>query len=281
MRLLIAGCGDLGTRLGLLWRQGGGEVLALRRRPSLLPETFVGVAADLARPLPAGLLSGRFTALAYVASADQRGPAAYRQAYVDGLRNVLDALPELPPRIVFASSTAVYGEDEGGWVDESTATAPQAFNGELLCEAERLLGERAPAATAARLSGLYGPGRERMWQRACSGDVGSPRWGNRIHIDDAAAALLHVLRLPAAPPVLCVSDDRPARENEVLAAMRRMAGLPPAASTAAPPVVAAQGLGRRVSNRRLRASGFRLRYPDYLAGYAALRQAEPAPAALL
>jgi nucleoside-diphosphate-sugar epimerase len=281
MRLLIAGCGDLGTRLGLLWRQGGGEVLALRRRPSLLPETFAGVEADLARPLPAGLLSGRFTALAYVASADQRGPAAYRQAYVDGLRNVLDALPELPPRIVFASSTAVYGEDEGGWVDESTATAPQAFNGELLCEAERLLGERAPAATAARLSGLYGPGRERMWQRACSGDVGSPRWGNRIHVDDAAAALLHVLRLPAAPPLLCVSDDRPARENEVLAAMRRMAGLPPAASTAAPPVAAARGLGRRVSNRRLRASGFRLSYPDYLAGYAALRQAEPAPAALL
>jgi nucleoside-diphosphate-sugar epimerase len=120
-----------------------------------------------------------------------------------------------------------------------------------------------------------------MWQRACAGDVGSPRWGNRIHIDDAAAALLHVLSLAAAPRVLCISDDRPARDDEVLTALRRIAGLPPAAGTAVAAVVAAGGLGRRVSNRRLRASGFRLRYPDYLAGYAALRQAEPAPAALL
>jgi nucleoside-diphosphate-sugar epimerase len=175
----------------------------------------------------------------------------------------------------------VYGEDEGRWVDESTATAPQAFNGELLCEAERLLGERAPAATAARLSGLYGPGRERMWQRACAGDVGSPRWGNRIHIDDAAAALLHVLGLAAAPRVLCISDDRPAPDDEVLAALRSLAGMPPVANAAAPLPAVVGGRGRRVSNRRLHASGFRLRYPDYLTGYAALRQAERAPAALL
>ncbi len=276
MRLLIAGCGDLGIRLGLRWAQAGGEVLALRRRAELLPAAFERVAIDLTQPLPRGLLDGELSAIAYLASADQRTPQAYRNTYVDGLQRLLDLLPDAPLRLLFASSTAVYGEDAGGWVDETTVTEPNAFNGHLLLEAEQRLHAVAPAATAVRLSGLYGPGRERLWQRARDGDPGAARWGNRVHIDDAAAALMHLLQLARPPALLCVSDDRPARDDEVLACLRQLQQVP-----AVPPLSAgAAETGRRVSNRQLRDSGFALRYPDFAAGYAARGQ-QQLPAALL
>jgi len=264
-RLLIAGCGDLGIRLGRLWIAGGGCVVALRRRVEHLQADFVPLAHDLAQPLPPNALRGDWDAVAYLASADARQPEAYQRAYVDGLRHILAALPAPPPRLIFASSTAVYAEDAGAWVDEESPTAPTAFNGEILRAAERLL--CGMPATVLRFSGLYGPGRQRLWQRALSTEPGSARWSNRIHVDDAAAAACHVLKMARPPACLCVSDDQPASEATVLAYLRQLQG-----ANAGPmklPVEAAVS-GRRVSNQRLRASGFQLRYPSYVEGYAAL-----------
>ncbi len=276
MRLLIAGCGDLGTRLGLLCLARGGEVHALRRRAQALPAGFNAIAADLSAPLPADLLGTPFDAVVCTVAAQARTPLAYQQAYIDAPKHVLAALPRPPARLLFVSSTAVYGEDDGSWVNETTPPAPAAFNGECLHIAERALANTAAKVTVARLSGIYGPGRERMWRRAMDGDPGTSRWGNRIHADDAAAALLHLLQLSVPPPLVCISDDRPARDDEVLARLREIAGLP-----IVPPAVSAAESGKRVSNRLLRDSGFRMQFPDFAAGYADLHRARLAAAALL
>ncbi len=277
MRLLIAGCGDLGSRIGRRWLAAGGEVVALRRRSDQLPAEFQPRSLDLSRPLAPGALDDAFDAVAYVASAGARSEAAYRSAYVDGPRHLLAALRQPPGRFLFASSTAVYGEDAGGRVDEDSPADADSFNGRLLVEAESALADSTPGLVVARLSGLYGPGRDWMLRRARAGEPGEPRWTNRIHIDDAAAACAHLLRHPAPPRRVCVSDDLPEREDAVLAFLRAASGMAPPDTPRGP----GPERGKRVDNRRLRAGGFALQWPDYRQGYLAAFGLQPVAPALL
>ena len=189
--------------------------------------------------------------------------------FVDGLRNVLAALDASHlQRIVFVSSSAVYGEHRGGWVDEDTPPAPQGFNGRILLEAEALLAARPESATALRLAGLYGP--PAATDRAAAFGPGrrarrAPHWANRIHIDDAAAAVAHLALLPAVAPVYIGCDDTPLPLHELYAA-DRLAGAPAPRIAPAPANVGS----KKLSNARLRASGLRLQWPDSRPGYAAL-----------
>ncbi|WP_339830117.1 NAD-dependent epimerase/dehydratase family protein, partial [uncultured Arenimonas sp.] len=188
-----------------------------------------------------------------------RDETAYRALYVDGLARLMAACEA--PRIVFVSSTAVYGEHRGEWVDEQTPASPVAFNGRVLRQAERLLDGRAGAITL-RLSGLYGPGRTSLIRRALTGDPGSRRWGNRIHVQDAAGALAHLLALENPAPLYLGSDDLPALDTDVLAWLRETAGQLPVEAPAEGPTQ-----GRRVRNAALRATGWQPAYPDYRSGY--------------
>lgn len=259
--VLVAGAGDVGGRLARRLAAEGREVLALRRREVAAEAGVRVLRADLASGEGLARLPRELAAVVFCAAPDQREPAAYRRLYVDGLRRLLDATDA--DRLVFTSSTAVYGEDAGEWVDESTPPRPAAFNGQVLLEAEAALAAH-PGGIALRLSGLYGPGREWMLRRARAGEPGSPRWSNRIHVQDAAGAIAHLLSLPAPAPVYLGSDDLPARECEVLAWLREAEGLPA--------IVAPGGAdsGRRVRNSRLRASGWTPGFPDFRAGYAPL-----------
>ena len=276
--LLIAGAGDLGTRLAKLRVTRGEEVIALRRREVSIAGGVRSLRVDLVTGEGFSGLPRRPDALVFCAAPDKRTEADYRALYVDGLRRLLDALEM--PRLIFVSSTAVYAEDAGEWVDETTPPRMDApvsreagcrerppraeqFNGRVLLEAERELAVHS-GALVLRLSGIYGPGREMMVRRAREGSANRPRWSNRIHIDDAAAALSHLLDIAAPERVYLGSDDRPALESEVQTWLRAREGLPPAAQDTSPET------GRRVSNARLRASGWNPAYPDYRAGYSEL-----------
>jgi nucleoside-diphosphate-sugar epimerase len=172
--------------------------------------------------------------------------------------------------VLFVSSSAVYGEHEGAWVDEDTAPHPLGFNGEVLLEAERRLAAQAVPATVVRLAGLYGPGRLQLLDRLRAGRVAVPRerphWANRIHVDDAAAAIAHLLLRPTVQPLYLGVDDTPLPLDVLYDHLAGLLGAPlPAAG--APPA----GVGsKRLSNARLRASGFAPRWPDARVGYAAL-----------
>lgn len=267
-RLLIAGCGDLGQRLAHRLPADQWQVTGLRRRPEKLPAGIDGLAADLADPASlAPLASRHFDAVVYQATPAAREPEAYRQTYVQGLANLLDRVQ--PARLLFVSSTAVYGQQDGEWVDEQSPTRPDAFNGQILLEAESLAHQFG--GVAVRFSGIYGPGRERLINGVRQGRLRCrpqpPEWTNRIHAEDCAGVLAHLLALPDPEPIYCASDNQPASRCEVLDWLAdRLAVARPERD----PVQSGAGQGKRVDNRRLRASGYHFEYPDFRRGYGAL-----------
>lgn len=260
--VVIAGAGDVGGRLARRLAGAGTEVLALRRSAVAPPPGIRPVVADLATGTGLDALPREAGALVFCAAPDQRDEAAYRALYLDGLSRLLDA--SRARRVLFTSSTAVHGEHRGEWVDEHTPPSPVAFNGRVLLQAEKRLAGVA-GASVLRFSGLYGPGREMMIRKAITGEPGTRRWGNRIHVEDAAAALAHVLGLAAPAALYLASDDLPALDTEVLAWLREQAGQRPVAITDDGPE-----RGKRIRNARLRASGWAPRYPDFRAGYGPL-----------
>ena len=259
--VLIAGFGDVGSRLAALRVARGHEVLGLRRRDVAASQGVRAIRGDLATGEGLSRLPRQVEAIVFCAAPDQRDEPSYRRLYVDGLRRLLDVVEA--PRCIFVSSTAVYGEDAGEWVDEATPAMPPKFNGQVLLAAEHLLAPLAGGCVL-RLSGLYGPGREALLRRARSGEPAARRWTNRIHVDDAALALSHLLDLPEPGLLYLGNDDRPALEAEVIAWLRAQEGLP-AVST-----LDGEESGRRISNGHLSASGWAPTFHDFRAGYRGL-----------
>lgn len=265
-RLLIAGCGDLGIRLSERLRPEGWSVTGLRRNPDRLPSTVRPLAADLSAPDSLIQASGVWDAVVYTATPGERTPAAYRQTYVDGLARLLDNIR--CDRLIFVSSTAVYGQDNGEWVDENTDTRPADFAGQILLEAEALA--REAGGIIVRFGGIYGPGRGFLLRLVRAGPVACrkspPLWTNRIHVEDCVSTLACLLDSPALEAVFCATDGSPAPRWEVLSWLAQRIG----AEGPREDPDARAGEGRRVCNRRLLEAGVQLRYPDFRSGYEAL-----------
>lgn len=273
-QVLLAGCGDLGLRVAQLLHARGDEVWALRRQPPLASGDIHWLRADLTDPVSLRDLPSDITRLVYLPTPDRRDPAAYRAIFVDGLRHLLDALEATaqasPCRMLFVSSSAVYGEHGGEWVNEDTPAAPAGFNGAALLEAEQLLAARTTDSIVLRLAGLYGAGRMQLIERLRMAQVAVPRqvahWANRIHVDDAARAIVHLLQLTDPQSLYLGVDSTPLPLDVLYDHLAGLIGAPLPAEGAAP-----AGIGsKQLSNRRLRDSGFVLRWPDSRAGYAAL-----------
>jgi len=200
-------------------------------------------------------------------------PKAYRALYVDGPRRIAEALPwRGARRILFLGSTGVYGGSDGGWVDEDSEATPAHAAGEVQLEAEVALREAADQHAVLRLSGLYGPGRTRLIRQALRARpfLKPELWSNQIHRDDVAGAVGFLLARPEAPPpLLLLSDDKPARRREIFTWVREQCGCPKGCIDEDHPARATRDRGnKRVSNARLRALGIPLRYPDYTIGLA-------------
>jgi nucleoside-diphosphate-sugar epimerase len=278
LRVLIAGCGYVGSVLAGRLAADGCEVWGLRRKVGALPRGVRPLAADLTRAgalvdLPVGI-----DCAVYAVAAKAFDEAAYRATYLDGLGNLLRALSDMgerPRRIFFTSSTSVYGQRRGEWVDESSPTYPLGFSGEIMLLAERLLLGSPFPATVLRLGGIYGPGRARLIDRVRSGRAscrpGPPHYTNSIHRDDAAGALRHLMRLENPESLYLGVDCEPADERDVFGWLAETMMLPPPGSPAegeAPPPRRAGS--KRCRNARLLESGYRFRYPSFREGYGAL-----------
>ena len=271
-RVLLAGCGDLGLRVARLLRGRGDEVWALRRSPPIDADSGIHwVRADLTvaqslQDLPAGL-----TQLVYLPAPDRRDACTYGALFADGLRNLLAAEGMAAvQRVLLVSSSAVYGEHGDAWVDEDTPTAPLAFNGTLLRDVEQWLAAQPVRSVVLRLAGLYGPGRLQLLERLRAGLATVPRvtrhWANRVHADDAAAAIVHVLHLTQPQPLYLGVDNTPLPLDVLYDYLATLIGAPLPSAGPSPATVGS----KRLSNARLRASGFVPQWPDARAGYAAL-----------
>lgn len=270
--VLIAGCGDLGERLGRLMVEEGGRVFGLRRNPAGLPAGITPVSADLAEPGSLSSLPSDLSDVVYLASADAFTDEAYQRAHVDGLRNLLDALAA-PRRLILASSTSVLGQCDGSWVDESSPATGAAFSQRCLLEGERIA--REAGGVVLRLAGIYGPGRTKLLERVRSGlathALDQDEWTNRIHADCAARALRLLLSLEQPEPLYLGVDDEPAKRREVLQWLADRLGAP-APQAARPPVRRSDRprTSKRCSNRLLREAGWSPEYPSWREGYEAL-----------
>lgn len=270
MAVLIAGCGDLGIEVGLRFAAAGERVVGLRRRPERLPRSIEGRAVDLAKQSPEIPADTRLLVVAIAPK--ESSEEAYRGAYVDGVCNVLDAVrgSGTQPKIIFVSSTAVYGTAEGGWVDERTLPVPMSPTAAMIRNAERRLHARERGAIVLRLGGLYGPGRRSLIDRVRSGQAlipQNPVYSNRIHRDDAAAAIVHLAGIEHPAPVYLGVDEEPADRGEVIRFLAREMGMAePAESVAQRP----RGANKRCCSGRLRSTGFAFEYPSYREGYRAI-----------
>ena len=274
MDIVIAGCGDLGIETGLRFAAQGHRVVGLRRRGELVPAPLVGRSVDLRREVAP--IDPATDVVVVAVAAGSRDVDEYRATYVDGLRNVLDGIDASgsEPRVIVVSSTAVYDVGDGSTVTEATPAVAATPTAGVLLEAETLLRSRVPGAVLARLSGVYGPGRERLIEQIRGGTArlgpveGSSPHTNRIHRDDAADALVHLATLADPAPTYLVTDDEPARLDDVYAFLAAEVGVPePSRAEAA----GRQGAGdKRLSNALLRSTGWVPRFPSFREGYRAV-----------
>jgi nucleoside-diphosphate-sugar epimerase len=268
-RVFIVGAGYVGSRAADLLAQRGHGVSVGRRTPDRRPGAF---AMDALAPatFPAALREA--DCILYCVAADGFSEAAYRDAYVTGVANVVKALRGgRARRLVTVGSTGVYGQDDGSVVDEDSPADPRGFSGRLLLEGEAIAADAPIESTTLRLSGIYGPGRERLVRMVRSGAPVSTRARgaitNRIHVDDCAAALVHLVERPSVAPLYLGTDEAPTPLGEILDWIADRLGLPPPPAGGEDALSPQRGGNKRLSSARLRGEGFAFRYPTYREGF--------------
>lgn len=285
-RVLILGCGYVGRALARRLLRAGHSVFGLRRSADApgdsdgAPPGLQWLTGDITRPGSLAVLPGPFDWVVHCVSSSRGGPETYRTVYLDGMRHVLDWLAEHPPEaFAYTSSTSVYGQTSGEWVDEASPATPGTEAGEVLVATERLVLEAAGAGRVPgrilRVAGIYGPGRGHLFQQYLAGEARlqgeGARWINMIHRDDVASALEAALTRGRSGEVYNAVDDEPVSQREFLGWLAARLGrpMPPPASEEFL-VRRKRGLTqKRVQNRKLReATGWVPQYPSYREGYA-------------
>lgn len=279
--VLVLGCGDLGLRLAALLPEHRYRVTGVRRSP---PAASDPSPAHLTyRQCDAGnleelhpLLAEPVDVIVITMTPDERSDAGYRRAYVDTCEHLIASLKAhqyTPKLILFVSSTSVYGQQDGSWVDEESITQPESFSGLQLLDAESLIRSSGFTHTIVRFSGIYGPGRTRLIDQVRQGRaVLSAAYTNRIHAEDCAGVMAHLIEKSCHGETLATvylaSDSTPAPMAEVVNWLAMQLKVDQARF--APDHIDAERGNKRCANQRLLSSGYRLRYPGYQEGYAEL-----------
>jgi nucleoside-diphosphate-sugar epimerase len=282
MAKLIFGCGYLGTRVAALWRAAGEEVFAVtrssQRAASLVASGLVPIVADLATsaelPIPQGVRTVLF-AVGY----DRQGGKSIHEVYVGGLGRVIACLPESVEKVIYISSTGVYGQVTGNDVDEASPCRPAREGGKACLAAEALLRASvfADRSIILRLAGIYGPGRMPRSQDLLAGkpiDAPATGWLNLIHVEDAARIVLLAAERAAPPKLYVVSDGQPAQRGDYYRELARLLGAP--TPTFVEPAADSPAAQRAASDKRINPGRLfadlqpTLLYPSYRQGLAAI-----------
>lgn len=290
MRVLIVGCGYVGLPLGAALALQGHEVYGMRRSDTGIKEMRAAgiqpVIGDITRPKTLATNPPSFDWVVNCVSAGSSDAAVYRFAYLEGMRHLLSWLGAHPPlRLVYTSSTGVYGQTDGSWVTETSATQPEAETARVLLAAEQVLLDTSPnnqvPGVVLRVAGIYGPGRGYWLRQFLSGQARLEGRGERvlnmIHRDDVAGAVIAALQRGRPGQIYNAVDDQPVTQLELFQWLAEQLKQPVPASMAEPTGTGrARGLtSKRISNQKLKTElGFRFRYPTFREGFATLGGAE-------
>ncbi len=210
------------------------------------------------------------------------GPDADGDPVLNAAADIIrDSMPALS-WIGYLSTVGVYGDHGGAWVDEETECRPVSTRSVQRKAAEeawtRFGAETGLPVAILRLSGIYGPGRNAFvnLERGTAKRLVKPgQVFNRIHVDDIAGATAHLLRM-RANGIFNVTDDEPAPPQDVVEYAARLMGVEPPPETdfdtaeLKPMARSFYGENKRVSNARLKQSGYRFRHPDYRTSFDAM-----------
>ncbi len=287
MTKLIVGCGYLGSRVARLWIDDGQSVAALTRSCARADELkqrgIQSVVADITQPATLDNLPEAETVLFAVGYDSARGYSR-REYYINGLRAIVNTLSPKTQRFILISSTSVYGQTDGQWVDKNSPCVPKTESGWAFLETEKALAasQFGPCAIILRLAGLYGPGR--ILRRANELLAGKPiialkeRFTNLIHVEDAAAAVIAADKLAKPPCNYIVADGHPVQYQDYIAYLAELLGATP------PEFVEVSSSefnqSRRLTNKRLSNAKMlveldvHLKYPTYKEGLNAVLNQE-------
>ena len=262
-RTLLVGFGKLGALLAPRLRADGGEVIALRRSDGALPDGVTGIRADLSAPA----LEPLPQVDAMVVTLPPSGPSGYRTA----LTRLAAALPAVPARTVFVSSTGVFeGRGAEHAITEQDDPAPTSERAQELRDGERTAIDLF-GAVILRPAGIYGPGRDFLIRQVREhATVNHRRRTNRIHDADLVRTIDLLLRMPEPPRVLHAVDAAPAPLGDVVGFIARTLGV-----EVPPDDVSAAATGTVLDGAVLRAVLGELEYPTYEEGYAAMLTSPP------
>jgi nucleoside-diphosphate-sugar epimerase len=285
MNRLIFGCGYLGQCVARLWRDAGDTVYAVtrsdRRALELAAEGLTPLVADVTRPESLVVLAGLadLATVLFAVGYDRTAGPSIHQVYDEGFRLALDAAPPTARRVIYISTTGVYGPAGGAWVNEETHPNPVREGGRASLAAEGTLraSPYADRGVALRLAGIYGPGRIPFLKQLEAGEpiaAVESGWLNLIHVDDAAQVVAAAAAFENVSQLYCVSDGTPVVRGDFYreAAQRIGAALP---SFIPPepdsPRAARAAADKRISNTRMLSElRVRLKYEDYRQGLAAI-----------
>ena len=265
--VLIIGCGYVGRRTAARWLAAGKRVAALTRgNAEALRELgitpIVGDVLDLEslQSLP------QAATVLHAVGLDRTSGKSMRKVYVNGLANVLEAIPR-PERFVFISSTSVYGQTDGSWVTEQSPTEPREDSGQVVLDAERLLRGKLPEANVLRFAGIYGPGRLLRKQALLKGEplVGDcEKWLNLIHVNDGVEAILAAEAQAPPGATFNVADGEPVSRRDFYTFWARVLNAPEAQFDHRPEPGTAN---RRIANAAAQEQlGWRPRFASYREG---------------
>jgi nucleoside-diphosphate-sugar epimerase len=273
-KVLLVGCGDLGTSIAVQLHRVGHEVVGVRKSAQPLPKLMQTLQIDVTQPdAVKSLAQISPEIIIYCVAATAQTDENYYLHYVLGLHHVLLAQVNNPnlKHVFFVSSTRVYGQHSDDVIDEGTPAKATDFGGHRLLEAEQLLQNLPCQSTVLRLSGIYGPGRLYLVNMAkeITRWPNENHWSNRIHRNDAAGFIAYLVGLTLAGhpvhPLYIVTDAMPTAQYDVLSWLANRMLLPQPQK-----LKHAVMQGKRLSNSRLMESGYQLQYPNYQIGYAEL-----------
>lgn len=275
MHILSIGYGDIAQRAATLLVEKGHSVMGLCRHPDNKPEIkgvdLVAADAGNEQDLKAVLHGNEFGAIIVTLTPSEFSGEGYRKGYVVPCRHLQQVLNGLDysPYVIYVSSTGVYGQKEGEWVDEQSPTEPGNERGKMLLQAERLIADLSVPSTRLRCSGIYGEGRDFMVRQLKQQDVTlRDSWSNRIHQDDVARFIEFIIENPEKrEPLYLLNDDQPTKQYQVYQWLADQLDVP--VPNEVEPGPGPRG-SKRCDNSKLRESGFKLKYPDYKSGYRAM-----------
>lgn len=276
MKALIFGCGYLGSRVAEIWQRQNNQVSVVTRTNDnadhFLSLGYQPIVADITNAESLANISTNFDVVLFAVGFDRSRYSDIRQVYVDGLKNVLEQLKGSACHFIYISSTGVFGDCKGEWIDETATAEPIRPGGKACLEAEQLVSEQFKKHTILRLAGIYGPGRiprlqairDQAW-----GELGQQGHINLIHVTDAAGIVVQIAENKIVGEMFLVSDGQPADRKQFYEFIAGQVGAGPIdwAVQTRVDVSRRSAADKKISNEKLlKKTSYPFRFPNFRIG---------------